>query len=780
MLVFALALGCQGALDSGGGDTAWRGDLGSDAGQGDASDRDDVVEGPTDVGELDVAPADTVGGDIGGADIEDSDDVEVSIDVVEPPPPLAVAPSVQDSEIQLSGFTPTSMTLSWARGNGASRVVYVSTSENFVAPADRSVPVANSTWNGAGQQAVYVGPGGGVTVSGLTAGVTYHVRAYGFNGRSSGAAFVSANATNNPTSGQLALDALGSAQNPLHDSANTSNNPSTRVALLLRADVATNPNQITLRWTSFVTPTGLTIYRKEKSATTWGEALASPAATATEWVDTTAVANTYYEYRVSRASGSGTAHGYVAAAIDLAPIDDRGKMVLLVDETFAVALSTEIAQLVDDLTADGWGVVRVNLARSASVASVRGAIKAAYDADPERVRSVYILGHLAVAYSGNIAPDGHDDHRGAWPCDGYYGEMDGVWTDTSVNSSGASRTQNRNTPGDGKFDQSSLPSDVELQVGRVDLYDLPAFAQTEVELMRNYLNKAHEFKHRIHVAPGRAVVQDNLQWVGNALAETSWRSFGPLTGANNIVQLGYSHSSPGYAATVNKGALWSYGSGGGYYNSIDGVGNTTSFVQTAHNAIFNMTLGSYFGDWDSTNNVMRAMLASGRALTNTWAGIPSWFFHHMALGDTIGYSTRMTQNNRQAAPLYLPQNGGWHGQGYTTIHLGLMGDPSLRMHYVEGPSALVLTPGATSLRFAWAPAADDAILGYHVYRVGDQGGPMTRLTTTPVLGTSTSVALGGAVVTTSGARYMVRTVKRTPSLSGTYQNLSLGALATIP
>ena len=59
-----------------------------------------------------------------------------------------------------------------------------------------------------------------------------------------------------------------------------------------------------------------------------------------------------------------------------------------------------------------------------------------------------------------------------------------------------------------------------------------------------------------------------------------------------------------------------------------------------------MFFGSYFGDWDSPNNFLRAPLATPTyTLTSAWAGRPYWMFHHMALGETIGFSTRLTQNN---------------------------------------------------------------------------------------------------------------------------------------
>src|SRR5207253_1848922 len=110
--------------------------------------------------------------------------------------------------------------------------------------------------------------------------------------------------------------------------------------------------------------------------------------------------------------------------------------------------------------------------------------------------------HVPVPYSGKINPDGHSDHVGAWPADVYYGDIDGNWTDTTVDftqstrppSDAADNLRLTNRPGDGKFDQDQIPSAVELEVGRVDLANMPgddywgvdAVIPSETELLRRY------------------------------------------------------------------------------------------------------------------------------------------------------------------------------------------------------------------------------------------------------------------------------------------------------
>ncbi|MBK6829943.1 MAG: T9SS type A sorting domain-containing protein [Flavobacteriales bacterium] len=365
--------------------------------------------------------------------------------------------------------------------------------------------------------------------------------------------------------------------------------------------------------------------------------------------------------------------------------------------------------------------------------------------------------------------------------DGYYGDVNGTWTDNSVNNSAASRPENRNIPGDGKFDQSSFPSPLELQVGRVDFYDMPAFSANETELTRAYLNKLHAFKMKFWAPTARGLVFDNLQWVSNPLAASAWRNIGGMVAPANVTAANQG-GTLFHQLVDDQSYLWTYSSGGGLqatvgstltYNGADRVGTTQDFASTSNmGGVFNMSFGSYFGDWDNKNNFLRAPLASGYGLTNCWAAIPAWYFHHMAMGENIGYSTMVSMNNTS---LYTPLTDGWQSTTGNT-HLALMGDPSLRLKFLVPPSNLVVTNTAGTASFAWTPASE-AVDGYHLYRVNSSTGALTRLTTNAVTGTTYS---NGAIPYTASTEYMVRAVKLQTDPSGSYYNLSLGSFAMTP
>src|SRR5205085_5115579 len=143
---------------------------------------------------------------------------------------------------------------------------------------------------------------------------------------------------------------------------------------------------------------------------------------------------------------------------------------------FVDTLSSELLRLMKDINGNGWAIQRYDVSRNDLVTNVKSIIRNAYQADSINVKAVLLVGHIPVPYSGNLNPDGHPDHLGAWPADMYYGDMDGNWTDNSTSSGGASKPWNSNSPGDGKFDQSAMPSPVELAVGRVDFYNMTCYA----------------------------------------------------------------------------------------------------------------------------------------------------------------------------------------------------------------------------------------------------------------------------------------------------------------
>lgn len=478
-----------------------------------------------------------------------------------------------------------------------------------------------------------------------------------------------------------------------------------------------------------------------------------------------------YEYQIIKETSAGyTGYGYIRAGIRVPAPADYGKLILIVENSLASALAPELSRLENDIRNEGWDVIRRNVSINDSPQAVKARIQEIYNADPQRVRALFLFGHVPVPYSGDIAPDGHQNHRGAWPADVYYGDIDGPWTDQFVNSITAERQANWNVPGDGKFDQSEPPSQVELWVGRVDLHNMTCYAnkpnsRSELDLMRQYLNKNHNFRWGRVPFQRRALVCDNFSDKGSdPIGGSAWRNFPAFFNYTNIHEVGWD----GYLPAATSGSyLWSFASGGGSYYYSSGVATSDDFALQNVRVVFAMFMGSYFGDWNNESNFLRASLGSGDVLAASYSGFPQALYFPMGLGEPIGYANWLAQNN-DTNGLYEP----W-GQGTHQVHISLHGDPTLRMFPVQ-PVASASAALNDGVVVSWSASPDFSIQGYSVYRSSFPDSGFARISGDSLIaGTSFYDPTG-----TENHFYQVRTFKLEHSGSGTFLNPSQPVLAS--
>lgn len=504
------------------------------------------------------------------------------------------------------------------------------------------------------------------------------------------------------------------------------------------------------------------LYRKPLSSPNWGAAFAViPGGPLNNWNDVTVETGETYEYRIVR-PGAPSAFGYICAGVEVPEALHRGTVLLVYDTISTAGLEPELARWMRDVEGDGWNVLPIAIDQNDAVTEVKARVVNAWQADPQQVRSVLLFGQVPVPYSGNIVPDGHiPDHQGAWPADGYYADMDGNWTDISVNNTGASQLRNQNVPGDGKFDQNTFPSTLELQIGRVDMRNLPAFSQSETELLRRYLDKNHAYRNKHFSTVNRGLIDDNFSGMLEGFSAAGWRNFNALCGADNIVTTDY------FNTMKVEPYQWSYGCGPGSYTSCSGVGNTAAFAADSIQSIFTMLFGSYFGDWDSpSNNLLRAALANGSTLANCWAGRPFWHFHHMGLGFPIGYSALQSMNNINTYDANNSQRG---------VHMALMGDPTLRAHVLAPAQNLLASFEQGQAQLSWDASADN-VLGYNLYRRFGESGPFEKLNSEHING----LQYVDSELTVPGVyQYMVRSVVLEVTNTGSYYNEGTGVFDTL-
>ena len=519
---------------------------------------------------------------------------------------------------------------------------------------------------------------------------------------------------------------------------------------------------ISLSWLNDGSATNYAVYRKIPPSTTWGSSIATLSGSANSYVDNTITDGINHEYKIVKTGGT-TAYGYINAAFEKLEVIHRGILILVVEDTYQgnPTFEAAIQMTIEDIENDGWIVKRLDVNQNDAVTLVKSGIVALYNQNTADTKAVYLIGHVPVPYSGLMNPDGHPEHLGAWPADVYYGEMNGTWTDANVNDVTADFTRNHNIPGDGKFDQGLVASVIELQVGRVDFANLGAFSDTEETLLIRYLNKAHMYKAKGFTAQERALIDDNFTPYAEGFSSSGYRNFSTMFTSANVT-----NSLDLRTTTATDSYMWSYGCGAGWFTSCDGIGTTNDLAGDSLQTVFTMQFGSYFGDWDSDDNFLRAFIAQGQTLNAMWAGRPQWSVQHMSLGETIGFSSLLTQNNQS--------NTGYYGS--TTayfdkwVHIALMGDPTMRMHYLIPPSSLVVVSNNNVADLSWT-ASPDANVGYNVYRLIPSVGYYEKVNASIVTGTSfsdNSIPTGGDIT------YVVKAVDLKITASGSYFNQSLG------
>ncbi len=460
----------------------------------------------------------------------------------------------------------------------------------------------------------------------------------------------------------------------------------------------------------------------------------------------------------------GLISGYAYTTVGLQMAEPTfGTCLILVDSTMKEPLAIEIERLANDLKNEGCNTIIKSAPRAEKfdkdkVKATKNLIINEYNANKD-ITTVLLIGRIPVPYSGNFQavqgqnypPDGHPEHVPAWPADMYYGSLtDYIWTDVSVNIANVQgqREENKNIPGDGKFDLTVLGNNIiHLSIGRIDLFNMKAFHKTEwtnpeLELLKRYLNKNHEYRNGLIDVKRRGLVAESESFTAKNLIEgfgsSGWRNFYSWFG-NNVEKNSY------FATLKTDFYMGSYATGPGSYTSAGGIGATSDFAAAPVNTIFTMLFGSYFGDWDVANSFLRAPLCSeGAALTSGWAARPHWYLHKMTMGYPIGTNVLMTQNNSttyKPLSIYDGTSQRWqiYAVGVKNIHVALMGDPTLTLY----PKSIISEPRNLSaielsnfdIELNWDAPENSTNTKYAVYRKKGTG-KFELITPTPISLTS--------------------------------------------
>jgi hypothetical protein len=533
--------------------------------------------------------------------------------------------------------------------------------------------------------------------------------------------------------------------------------------VMVQASIDEQAGKITLSWLTDTNAYKYYIYKKNKSDSLFGQPIAEFSGKINFFTDNIKKGEKV-EYMVEKDAWDYWAYGYIYAGFDVEPRHNKGRVLILCDDKLYPELQNNIDTLLLDLAGDGW-ISNIELAprteefNKENVVKTKNIIENYYKKYSD-LKSIILIGRIAVPYSGSFAVDGHSpEHDGAWPTDVFYSVMKGRWTDTIRNIK-ADTERNRNLPNDGKYDQLMIPADAEIELGRIDFFKLPTFKESETDLLKRYLTKNHQYRNAITKTTDSTIVTDffGLDYK-EGFATSGWSNFTAISGRELISeeQLRY--------AVRKKSYLFAYGCGAGSFNSISETAYIEEFATEPFNAAFAMLFGSFNGDWDSEDNVLRGALATQpMGLAIIWAGRPYWFLHHLALGYNIGYSARFSQNSKpdeyqQISPYARRFN-----------HIALLGDPTLRLHYVEPINNVIAQLSEQNVKISWDKSKEENILGYYIYRAKSKFSNYEIINSIPVLD---SIFID--INPNSGENYyMVKVAKNKNTASGSYINTSTG------
>ena len=159
----------------------------------------------------------------------------------------------------------------------------------------------------------------------------------------------------------------------------------------------------------------------------------------------------------------------------------------------------------------------------------------------------------------------------------------------------------------------------------------------------------------------------------------------------------------------------------------------------------------------------------------------------MALGESIGYGLRISQNNQPIVGgqlgNYIPnmtvtaQGNSIASIGDRQVHIALMGDPTLRATTKPVPQVATLTASTeypNIVNLAWNSPGPEAA-GYLVFRRKAGTKKWTQLTPKMI----TSLAYKDSLVNDGTLEYMVKTLALRELASGSYHEMGKGRIASV-
>ncbi|MBI5384179.1 MAG: VCBS repeat-containing protein [Verrucomicrobia bacterium] len=180
-----------------------------------------------------------------------------------------------------------------------------------------------------------------------------------------------------------------------------------------------------------------------------------------------------------------------------------GRVVVVVADGIYSDVSTKLTRYVQDIEAEGFSVITYRFV-SGSAADLRAYLQGLYG-EAQSLAGAVFVGNLPYIIFEKMSGDGGDASYSDWPCDLFFMDMNGTWSDT---------LEDREVhAGNGKYDTWDF-SRLEIWVCRLKTDNLGALG-SETAILNNYFDKSHSYRQHSLTSDHTALAypDDDWDWV---------------------------------------------------------------------------------------------------------------------------------------------------------------------------------------------------------------------------------------------------------------------------
>ncbi len=221
------------------------------------------------------------------------------------------------------------------------------------------------------------------------------------------------------------------------------------------------------------------------------------------WVDS------FHDFALSKADPRGAENANIPLQIRKAdftsPLFEKGssRICIIVTENIASELPRQLERFQADLFQSGYSSILM-IFQQGDAKGLRQFLIQLYQ-DNQSLQGAILMGDLPyIMFEMNQdwgAPYSYPDYE-RFPCDLFYMDMDGIWTD--------SKDDGRVKPDNGFYDTIADPLDLEIWISRVRVDNLISLGE-EINLLQTYLEQNHQMRQRDR-NNARALAYIDDQW----------------------------------------------------------------------------------------------------------------------------------------------------------------------------------------------------------------------------------------------------------------------------